>query len=427
MPDPKPIPAPLEFTGERLVPGEVDPDLFNEHMARYAFAARLARNKRVLDIGCGAGYGSAHLAQTAEHVLGLDVSEAAVESARGRYQAPNLQFLAAPAQQIPLDDHSFDLIVAFEVIEHLEDWPALLDQARRLLAPGGQFVVSTPNRDYYAETRRLAGPNPFHVHEFDFEEFRRELSLVFPSVTLFLQNHVGAITFQPAAGTGNPITEMAPERQPAEPAASHFFLAVCAMSPQTGAPLYVYVPSSSNVLREREQHIAKLEAELAQKDAWLEKLKTELSGLHTLHEKEVAEHAKATAWALGLETELETARRRVVQLQEEAETDRQATETAVAGYEVKIGSLEAELAERTREAVERPRQLEAELAAKLSELSKCVELLHAAESTVEERTLWARQLEERIRQLEQAIESAQGSRWLRLGRRFGVGPDLQHP
>ena len=64
----------LEFTGERLVPGQVDQDLFNEHLARYAFAARLARGKRVLDIACGAGYGSAELARSAASVTGCPAS-----------------------------------------------------------------------------------------------------------------------------------------------------------------------------------------------------------------------------------------------------------------------------------------------------------------------------------------------------------------
>ena len=53
----------VEFTGERVIPGQVDADLLNEHLARYAFAARLARGKRVLDAGCGAGYGAAELAR----------------------------------------------------------------------------------------------------------------------------------------------------------------------------------------------------------------------------------------------------------------------------------------------------------------------------------------------------------------------------
>src|SRR3977135_1391273 len=81
-----------EFTGERLIPGEVDIDLLNEHMARYNFAARLTRGKRVLDAGCGAGYGSAELAQMAERVIGIDIAPEAVEFARSHYQAPNLSF-----------------------------------------------------------------------------------------------------------------------------------------------------------------------------------------------------------------------------------------------------------------------------------------------------------------------------------------------
>ena len=70
-----------EFTGQRVIPGKVDPDLWNEHFARYAFAARLARQKRVLDIACGSGYGSAELAKVARSVTGIDVSEEAVAHA----------------------------------------------------------------------------------------------------------------------------------------------------------------------------------------------------------------------------------------------------------------------------------------------------------------------------------------------------------
>src|SRR5262245_25871930 len=122
-----------EFTGERLIPGEVDIDLLNEHMARYTFAARLARGKRVLDAGCGAGYGSAALAAMAESVTGVDVAADAVEYAREHYQAPNLTFEQASITQLPFPDGAFDLVVAFEVIEHLEDWRGLLTEAGRVL------------------------------------------------------------------------------------------------------------------------------------------------------------------------------------------------------------------------------------------------------------------------------------------------------
>jgi len=415
----------VEFTGERLVPGQVDQDLLNEHLARYAFASRLARNKRVLDIACGMGYGSAELAKVAERVVGLDVSDEAVNAAREAYPLANLQFISAPAQAIPFDDGSFDLVVAFEVIEHLEDWPALLKQAQRLLAPGGQFIISTPNKEYYAESRRLAGPNPYHVHEFTYDEFRGELEKIFPSVSLFLQNHVGAISFQPGSGSPTVTAELAGGHNAPQPAESHFFLAVCALSPQTGTPFYVYLPSSANVLREREHHIAKLEGELQQKDAWLDQLKTEHARLHELHEKQVEEARKSSAWALSLEQELESARARVVALQKEIEDEQKAAAQVVAAYETKIAELETELAARTERVLEVQREYEAELQAKSAELAKCIDLLHAAERLVEERTEWALRLDERIKQLEHTLDAAQGSRWVRLGRTFGVGPNLQ--
>src|SRR5215472_3924255 len=153
-----------EFTGERLIPGQVDVDLLNEHMARYTFAVRLARGKRVLDAGCGAGYGSAE---------------------------------QASVTQLPYPDAAFDLVVAFEVIEHLEDWRGFLAEARRVLSPSGQLIVSTPNRLYYTESRGAEGANPFHVHEFDFAEFGDELRAVFPHVSLYLENHVEGVAFTP--------------------------------------------------------------------------------------------------------------------------------------------------------------------------------------------------------------------------------------
>src|ERR1051326_6605657 len=96
-----------EFTGERVIPGEVDIDLMNEHMARYAFAARLARGKRVLDAGCGAGYGSAELARSAGTVVGIDCAAEAIEYAREHYGLPNLQFQLGSCTELPFAGGSF--------------------------------------------------------------------------------------------------------------------------------------------------------------------------------------------------------------------------------------------------------------------------------------------------------------------------------
>ena len=79
-----------EFTGERVIPGQVDVNLWNEHKARYAFAARLSRHKRVLDLGCGSGYGTCDLAQFAYSVAGVDVAREALDYATQAYRAPNI-------------------------------------------------------------------------------------------------------------------------------------------------------------------------------------------------------------------------------------------------------------------------------------------------------------------------------------------------
>ena len=401
-----------EFTGERVIPGQVDADLLNEHLARYAFAARLARGKRVLDAGCGAGYGAAELAKSALSVVGSDLAVDAVEFAREHYRLPNLHFEQASCRVLPHPDAAFDLVVAFEVIEHLRDWQEFLLEVRRVLAPTGQFIVSTPNKLYYAESRHRAGPNPFHEHEFEFGEFRTALSAVFPYISLFLENHVEGVVFRPVE-TGD-TTEVRVDGGEAPPAESHFFVAVCAHRPQTGNPTFVYVPSAANVLRERETHIALLEGELQQKDDWLEKAKQDLQELDREHRKLSAEIEERNRWAETLNRELEASGARVQQLQEE-----------LASEQAKAHEVVLELERENHAKTEWAERLNAELDAKAQELAQCVEYLHRAEKTVEERTLWAQRLQAEVEQLRGRLAVLEASRWVRLGRRVGLGPDAE--
>jgi ubiquinone biosynthesis O-methyltransferase len=418
-----------EFTGERLIPGEVDIDLLNEHMARYTFAARLARGKRVLDAGCGAGYGSAALAENAESVNGVDVALEAVAYARAHYQAHNLAFQEASVTALPFADASFDLVVAFEVIEHLEDWRGFLREAARVLSPAGQLIVSTPNKLYYTESRGVHGANPFHVHEFEFAEFESALEEVFPHVSMFLENHVEGVAFQPHE-PGRTVEARVDSAEPA-PDESHFFVAVCARRPQIGNPTYVYVPRAANVLRERERHIAKLESELATKNQWLDKAQQDLAEFDREHQKllgmfrdQKAELEKSNRWAADLNDRLEAQLARVNELQDELAREQENAQRVVAAYNAKIAALEQENREKTQWAIDTEIRLVAEIHKQTDELVKAGAALQELEKELEARTVWAHQLDEEKARLAEQLTLVRASRWVKLGRTVGLGPAL---
>ncbi len=409
-----------EFTGERVIPGQVDPDLWNEHVSRYLFAARLSAHRRVLDIACGTGYGAAELALNAASVTGVDISEEAIGYAREHFARPNLTFEHAPAQSIPLPDASFDLITAFEVIEHLEDWRALLSEVKRLLAPGGQFLVSTPNKAYYADSRKFAGPNPFHAHEFEFDEFQQALQEFFPHVTLWLQNHTSTVVFQPLGPST--ASHLRLEATEPDPAAAHFYLAVCAASPMLGAPTFVYLPTSGNVLRQRELHITELEAEIVKKNAWLAQSQAAHKALVDTHTQTVAELEARNRWADQLNQDLAASSARVVQLQDEITAEQAAGKETAAAYEASIAELHRDLASRTQWAQDTEARLTAELTGVANHLADSNRLLQQAELTVEERTRWALDLQHQLEAAQAQLNGFLASRWTKLGRTFGLGP-----
>ena len=416
-----------EFTGERIIPGKVDVDLLNEHVARYTFAARLARGKRVLDAGCGAGYGSSELAQTADSVVGVDRAPEAVDFARAAYGLPNLRFEQASCEALPHPGGSFDLVVAFEVIEHLENWREFLLEARRVLAPAGQLIVSTPNKLYYTESRGPTGANPFHVHEFDFEEFRSELHGVFPHVSMYLENHIEGVTFQPYEA-GQTVEVRVDAGDPA-PDESHFFVAVCAHRRQLGNPTYVYVPRAANVLRERERHIALLEGELATKDEWLDKAQQDLAECDRVSSQQKDELERSNQWAGTLNQELEERRARIVALQEEFAREQESARQVAEGYAAKVADLERDIQDKTKWAIDTETNLtgvirdQAErLSRAVADLGTAVAALHHTEKELEERTAWALRLQDEARRLEEQVALFRASRWVKLGRTVGLGP-----
>jgi SAM-dependent methyltransferase len=175
----------LPFTGERFIPGAAG-EIWYEHWHRYHFVAPLVAGRDVLDIACGEGYGSALLARHAAHVTGADISPTAIAHARTHYaDHANLDFREADCAALPFADASFDVVVSFETLEHIEAQEAFLDGIRRVLRPGGVLAISCPNKAEYSDKRDHI--NEFHVRELYREELAALLRTRFPHAAWYGQ------------------------------------------------------------------------------------------------------------------------------------------------------------------------------------------------------------------------------------------------
>jgi SAM-dependent methyltransferase len=148
-------------------------------------AADAVIGKNVLDAACGEGYGSNLLAAKAGSVIGVDISQQSISHAAQRYPADNLSFQHADCRDLPFSDGQFDCIVSYETLEHMEDHESLIREFRRVLAPGGFLLISSPDKAVYTDKQK--NENPFHVRELYRSEFEQLLGGEFPSTRLLGQ------------------------------------------------------------------------------------------------------------------------------------------------------------------------------------------------------------------------------------------------
>jgi SAM-dependent methyltransferase len=222
----------LPFTGERFLPGACG-EIWYEHWHRYHFAAKLIAGRRVLDVACGAGYGSALLARQARHVVGADISAESIEYARALYAAAsNLEFRQAECAALPFPDAAIDAVVSFETIEHIEEQAQFLDEVRRVLRPDGLLVLSSPNKLEYSDRRGFT--NPYHLRELYRDALASLLAPRFPHATWFGQRMSFFSVIWPEQGTGEGEVFEVAEASAADATPGH------------ARPLYFIVTASRN-------------------------------------------------------------------------------------------------------------------------------------------------------------------------------------
>ena len=183
---------PLEVTGERTLPDVPTENYwFQRHVKVFEWAAELVRGKTVIDMACGEGYGAAILAETAETVLGVDANPEAFEHARLKYVLPNVRFERVLMEEV--DDRA-DVVTFLQTVEHVRQPESLLRHFKSLVGASlGVVVVSTPNVLTLAPPGARQSENPWHVHEFEPEEFASLLAEIFPIVELWGLYHCGAL------------------------------------------------------------------------------------------------------------------------------------------------------------------------------------------------------------------------------------------
>ena len=149
---------------ERLDPNHTpwySKKLLNEHLSRYRLAVPFCKEKTVIELGCGSGYGTKLIAKSgAKKVYGIDIDELTIKYAKKFYSHKKITFIKASAMHTKLPKNIADVIISFETIEHVTNPSKMITEINRILKPGGLLIISTPNKAMSLDD------NPYHIKEF---------------------------------------------------------------------------------------------------------------------------------------------------------------------------------------------------------------------------------------------------------------------
>ncbi len=267
-------------TLERVDPSKSEQKfLYQEHLIRYLFASQYTKNKIVLDAACGNGYGSSLLLEKgAQKVIGIDISESTIDFCKKKYSSINLDFNVSDCSSMSFQNSTFDSVVSFETIEHLERPEQAICEFKRILTSNGYLIISTPNIENYDEE------NPYHEHEFSLSEFQSILKNFFKNVEILYQFYPSSMmigNYDKTTSFETIITDdkINDETQPL------YFIAICSDSTLPLISNNNFIFKDSNLITGKKSHLKELQEQNTANESHLE----ELQELNTANESHLEE------------------------------------------------------------------------------------------------------------------------------------------
>jgi len=184
--------------GERCYPGISHKRVRDDHKAKHQFFLPYVRDKYVVDIGCGEGFGSNLLKTSggAKKVIGVDIDAEIIEEAKQKY--PEVDFLVSDGSMTMIPNESADIVIAFDSWHHMDNYDQLPKEVARILHTGGLFIFSVPNRKVlYLNPFRKKMLTEFYRKDFDKKTITKLLGDLFVIEEWYGQRFVKSLYTNP--------------------------------------------------------------------------------------------------------------------------------------------------------------------------------------------------------------------------------------
>jgi len=196
----------LEYDRQRFLPWMEGDQIHYEHLHRYDFCKQFVKNKKIIDLACGEGYGTYMLAKNAKSAIGIDIDEKTVVHAGKRYAESNLEYIRGLITDIPLKDQkTFDVAICLNAIEYISEHDKLMENIIRILKDDGILIVSTPNKNIFKDEKKYF--NTSYKKLFNSEDLEDLLKNYFGRIYLLGQNIFSGSNIWNLSSSGNTFNE----------------------------------------------------------------------------------------------------------------------------------------------------------------------------------------------------------------------------